>query len=48
VNALGPGVPEGISQAVKEVTQDERVKAAVFIGAGRILVGLDANSSLFS
>jgi 3-hydroxyacyl-CoA dehydrogenase len=38
VNALGPGVPEGISQAVKEVTQDERVKAAVLIGAGRTFV----------
>ena len=38
VNALGPGVPEGISQAVKEVTQDESVKAAVLIGAGRTFV----------
>src|SRR5437667_4802104 len=38
VNALGPGVPEGISQAVKEVTQDESVKAAVLMGAGRTFV----------
>jgi 3-hydroxyacyl-CoA dehydrogenase len=38
VNALGPGVPEGISQAIKEIIQDENVKAAVFIGAGRTFV----------
>ena len=38
VNALGPGVPEGVSQAIKEITQDESVKAAVLIGAGRTFV----------
>ena len=38
VNALGPGVPEGISQAITEIIQDESVKAAVFIGAGRTFV----------
>jgi 3-hydroxyacyl-CoA dehydrogenase len=38
VNAIGPGVPEGISQAIKEIIQDETVKAAVFIGAGRTFV----------
>ena len=38
VNALGPGVPEGISQAIKEIIQDESVKAAVLIGAGRTFV----------
>jgi 3-hydroxyacyl-CoA dehydrogenase len=38
VNALGPGVSEGISQAIKEIIQDESVKAAVFIGAGRTFV----------
>jgi 3-hydroxyacyl-CoA dehydrogenase len=38
VNALGPGVPEGISQAIQEIIQDESVKAAVFIGAGRTFV----------
>ena len=38
VNALGPGVPEGISQAIEEIIQDESVKAAVFIGAGRTFV----------
>jgi 3-hydroxyacyl-CoA dehydrogenase len=38
VNALGPGVPEGISQAIKEIIQDESIKAAVVIGAGRTFV----------
>jgi 3-hydroxyacyl-CoA dehydrogenase len=38
VNALGPGVTEGISQAIKEIIQDESIKAAVFIGAGRTFV----------
>jgi 3-hydroxyacyl-CoA dehydrogenase len=38
VNALGPGVPEGISQAIKEIIQDESLKAAVFVGAGRTFV----------
>src|SRR3984957_9581345 len=38
VNALGPGVPEGLSHAIKEIIQDESVKAAVFIGAGRTFV----------
>src|ERR1700676_1985856 len=38
VNALGPGVPEGISKAIKEIIQDESVKAAVVIGACRTFV----------
>jgi 3-hydroxyacyl-CoA dehydrogenase len=38
VNAIGPGAPEGISQAIKEVTQDESVKAAVVIGGGRTFI----------
>src|SRR5437879_13079390 len=38
VNAIGPAVSEGISQAIKEITQDESVKAAVIIGAGRTFV----------
>ena len=38
VNAFGPAVSEGISQAIKEITQDESVKAAVIIGAGRTFV----------
>jgi len=38
VNALGPGVPEGISQAIGEIIQDESIKAAIVIGAGRTFV----------
>jgi 3-hydroxyacyl-CoA dehydrogenase len=38
VNALGPGVPEGISQAIKEIIQDDDVKAVVLIGAGRTFI----------
>ena len=38
VNALGPGVPEGISQAIKEIIRDQSVKAAVVIGAGRTFI----------
>src|ERR1035437_10396648 len=38
VNALGPGVSEAISQAIKEITQDESVKATVLIGGGRTFV----------
>jgi 3-hydroxyacyl-CoA dehydrogenase len=38
VNAIGPGVPEDISEAIKEITQDESVKAAVLIGGGRTFV----------
>jgi 3-hydroxyacyl-CoA dehydrogenase len=38
VNALSPGVPEGISEAVNQIEKDDGVKAAVFIGAGRTFV----------
>jgi 3-hydroxyacyl-CoA dehydrogenase len=38
VNAIGPAVSEGISQAIKEVAHDAGVKAAVLIGAGRTFV----------
>ena len=38
VNALSPGVPEGISQAVEQMATDESVRAAVVIGAGRTFV----------
>jgi len=38
VNALSPGVPEGISEALDEIAQDESVKAAVLIGGGRTFV----------
>ncbi len=38
VNALSPGVPEGISAAIDEMNGDPAVKAAVVIGAGRTFV----------
>jgi 3-hydroxyacyl-CoA dehydrogenase len=38
VNALSPGVPEGISEAIAQVNQDASVKAAVLIGGGRTFV----------
>ena len=38
VNALGPGVPEGIGAAIDEINRDIAVKAAVVIGAGRTFV----------
>jgi 3-hydroxyacyl-CoA dehydrogenase len=38
VNALGPGVPEGISEALDEIAKDDSVKAAVLIGGGRTFV----------
>jgi 3-hydroxyacyl-CoA dehydrogenase len=38
VNALSPGVPEGISEAVDKISDDPSVKAAVLIGGGRTFV----------
>jgi 3-hydroxyacyl-CoA dehydrogenase len=38
VNALSPGVPEGISAAIHEIDRDNSVKAAVLIGGGRTFV----------
>src|SRR5271163_2260781 len=38
VNALSPGVPEGIAAAIDEMNGDPGVKAAVVIGAGRTFV----------
>ncbi|HXM13148.1 MAG TPA: 3-hydroxyacyl-CoA dehydrogenase NAD-binding domain-containing protein [Terriglobales bacterium] len=38
VNALSPGVPEGISAAIDAMNSDPSVKAAVMIGAGRTFV----------
>jgi 3-hydroxyacyl-CoA dehydrogenase len=38
VNALSPGVPEGISTAIDEMNRDPAVRAAVVIGAGRTFV----------
>lgn len=38
VNALSPGVPEGIAQAISEIESDDTVRAAVLIGGGRSFV----------
>ena len=38
VNALSPGVPEGISEALDQIARDAGVKAAVLIGGGRTFV----------
>jgi 3-hydroxyacyl-CoA dehydrogenase len=38
VNALSPGVPEGISEAIEQIDKDTTVKAAVLIGAGKTFV----------
>src|ERR1700688_1903204 len=38
VNALSPGVPEGISEGLDQIAQDDTVKAAVLIGGGRTFV----------
>ena len=38
VNALSPGVPEGISEALDEIAKDDQLKAAVLIGGGRTFV----------
>jgi len=38
VNALSPGVPEGISEALDQISKDDSVKAAVLIGGGRTFV----------
>src|SRR6201997_3941919 len=38
VNALSPGVPEGISEALDRIALDDSVKAVVLIGGGRTFV----------
>jgi 3-hydroxyacyl-CoA dehydrogenase len=38
VNALSPGVPEGISDAIDKAAADQAVAAVVIIGAGRTFV----------
>src|SRR5579872_5968661 len=38
VNALSPGVPEGISEAIEKVHNDNSVKAAIIIGDGSTFV----------
>jgi 3-hydroxyacyl-CoA dehydrogenase len=44
VNALSPGVPEGISAAIDQIANDSAIQAAVLIGGGRTFVaGADIN-----
>lgn len=38
VNALTPGVPEGIRSCVEDILQDANLKAAVLIGSGRTFI----------
>ncbi|MGB9465872.1 MAG: enoyl-CoA hydratase-related protein, partial [Candidatus Acidiferrum sp.] len=38
VNALSPGVPEGIAAAIEQIGKDNSVKAAVLIGGGKSFV----------
>jgi 3-hydroxyacyl-CoA dehydrogenase len=38
VNALSPGVPEGLAAAIDELNRDATIKAAIVIGAGRTFV----------
>jgi len=38
VNALGPGVAEGIAEAIENVVQDSQTKAAVLMGAGKTFI----------
>ena len=38
VNALSPGVSEGIAEAIEQIDKDSSIKAAVLIGGGRTFV----------
>jgi 3-hydroxyacyl-CoA dehydrogenase len=38
VNALSPGVPEGIAEALDQIAQDDAIKAGVLIGGGRTFI----------
>src|SRR5262252_3212020 len=38
VNALSPGVPEGIGEALAKAAQDDAVKGVVLIGGGRTFI----------
>src|SRR5262249_55612490 len=38
VNALSPGVPEGILESVQQAAKDDGVKAIVLIGGGRTFI----------
>ncbi|MGH9666181.1 MAG: 3-hydroxyacyl-CoA dehydrogenase NAD-binding domain-containing protein [Bryobacteraceae bacterium] len=38
VNALSPGVPEGIAAAIERIADDDAVRAAILIGGGRTFI----------
>jgi 3-hydroxyacyl-CoA dehydrogenase len=38
VNALSPGVPEGIAEAIAKIAADDSIKGAVMIGAGQTFI----------
>ena len=38
VNALSPGVPEGIRECIEKAKQDAEIKAIILIGAGRTFI----------
>src|ERR1700729_2965848 len=38
VNALSPGVPEGISESLDRIAQDDTIKTVVLIGGGRTFI----------
>src|SRR6266576_1843186 len=38
VNALSPGVPEGISESIDQLHKDDGLKAAVLIGGGSTVI----------
>src|SRR5215467_3864426 len=38
VNALSPGVPEGIGESIAKAAQDDAVKGVVLIGGGRTFI----------
>jgi len=38
VNALSPGVPEGIAEAIEKINGDTSIQAAVLIGGGRTFI----------
>lgn len=38
VNALSPGVPEGIAAAIQQISADDEIKGAVLIGGGQTFI----------
>src|SRR5262249_25566514 len=38
VNALSPGVPEGIAAAIEQIKNDDSIKGAVMIGSGQTFI----------